>query len=587
MEKQESPIGPSVDASCGCRRFLPVAALLLFVGVVFFLKLGEPGLYAPQEGRAGIIARNMVDSGDYLTLQFKGHDTSEKPILFYWLCLASVKVLGFTEFAIRFPVALSACAGALLAYFLGRRIYGERTGLLAGVIFATMMGTINYGRVARIDLVLGVFYAWAMYLLYLGYFENLKANWRLYLFYVVLGLCVLLKGPVSVVLVGLGVIFYAAIMRDWRIFWELKPISGFVIGSVVTCPWFVYEWFVSSGAATKNFFISHNIDRFLGLSGTYGGGKRKPFFFYFPNLASAVLPWTVFAPFGLYELAMRFRRLRPQTWFLLTWFASVFIFFSISAYKRGDYLTPVYPCLAILIARLLVSFQEDSRALPKLWLWAWGAVAVVGAAFLVSIKTGLARAVVEPCLSDKVPFVSERDARTALQMLDVVNAHLLLSVLGAVFMLALLFLCCKLFEKGRVVKGAYLVASLAFAAHVILAVFIAPSVDEHKTLKPEVLAYAAMIPKEAKAPLGIFDLENEEEFVYYLDRDYVRVEIENKKENVDKVFLNPDGSPVFPFLAFSEKFYDKELPASVKSRYEVVLKTAEGHQYPTVFCKAK
>jgi 4-amino-4-deoxy-L-arabinose transferase-like glycosyltransferase len=83
-------------------------------------------MYAPQEGRAGIIVRNMTDSGDYLTMQFKGHDTSEKPICFYWLCLASSKIFGFNEFAFRFPSALASCLGVLLAYLLGRRIYCER-----------------------------------------------------------------------------------------------------------------------------------------------------------------------------------------------------------------------------------------------------------------------------------------------------------------------------------------------------------------------------------------------------------------------------------------------------------------------------
>ena len=54
--------------------------LLVFAIVIFLHDLGGSGMYSAQEGRAGIIVRNMVDSGDYGTMVFKGRDTTEKPI---------------------------------------------------------------------------------------------------------------------------------------------------------------------------------------------------------------------------------------------------------------------------------------------------------------------------------------------------------------------------------------------------------------------------------------------------------------------------------------------------------------------------
>ncbi len=594
-----SPADLPVSQAPFWRRSLPHAALLAITLMVFFVNLGEPGMYAPQEGRAGIIVRNMVDTGDYLDIQFKGHDTTEKPIFFYWLCLLSYKIFGFNEFAFRFPAAAASCLGVLLAYLFGKRIYGEKTGLVAGFVLATCLSFVNFGRVARIDIVLGVAYAWAMYLLYRGYFENMKANWRLYPFYAVLGVCVLIKGPVSVALAGLGVVIFALARRDWRIFWELKPISGMIIGSIVTCPWFIYEWYRTNGAYTSNFLLSHNVERYLGIAGTYGGGKRKPVLFYVPNLLAGALPWSVFLPFAAAKLLFvwkalkpkdcalaswlcskslsALKSLRPQTWFLLSWFASVFIFFSFSAYKRPDYLMPLYPCIAVLLARIVVLMQDRAWKLNKVWLAAWTGLGAIAGLFLVLVKTGAAAAIAEPCLSDMVPCVSERDAQTALQIFKMIDANFIGFCLLGVFGLLLIYGCCKLFERGSLVKGAVAIAGIAFAGHMAFDLLIAPHADFYKTLREEATAYAKIVPADAK--VFYCHVENAEELIFYIPRDY--------HEDASRgMIVNPDGSLFSRYLVIREGDFDR-LPFRVKSRFEVFARTVDGHQYPTVFCVAK
>lgn len=567
---------PTLDMRPFWRRSLPYAALLVLTLLIFFMNLWEPGMYAPQEGRAGIIVRNMVESGDYLTIQFQGHDTTEKPIFFYWLCYVSYKIFGFNEFAFRFPAAAAGCLGVLLAYLIGRRIYGETTGIVAGFVLATSLFFVNFGRVARIDIVLGVAYAWAMYLLYRGYFEEMKANWRLYLFYVALGICVLIKGPVSVAIAGFGVVLFALVKRDWRIFWELKPVSGLIIGLAVTCPWFAYEWVKTKGAYTTSFFLSHNVERFLGIQGTYGGGKRKPIFFYIPNLLAGALPWTVFLPFGVVKFFQSWKTLRPQTWFLLTWFASTLIFFSISAYKRPDYLMPLYPCMAILFARLIVLLEERSGKLHRSWLLGWALLGVLAGAFLVLVKTGVASSVAGMCLSDTVPFVSERDARSALQLFSLIDANMTGFCLLLVVALLLLYGCCKLFERGLIVKGALAIAVLAFCGHMVFDVLVAPYADFYKTLRAEAQRYERILPKDAK--LLYCHVENAEELIFYIPRAYEEFAC------VDRV-LKADGSLTSPYLVVREVDYEK-FADRLKERYDVVERTVPGHQYPTVFCVA-
>ncbi|MDD5727486.1 MAG: glycosyltransferase family 39 protein, partial [Victivallales bacterium] len=215
--------------------------LALFAAVILSVNVWSDGIYSAQEGRAAIVARQMLTGGNWLHLDIEGAHNTEKPVMCYWFYALSGALFGVNEFSVRLPSIIAALVTVLLACSLGTRIYGRQTGLLAGYLLASMAGFVNLGRLARIDMVLCAFYTASMYLLYTGYFEKMKANRHLYLFYLVLALSVMVKGPVSVALVGLTVVVLAIKERNWKIFWELKPLSGLIIGLAINAPWYAYE----------------------------------------------------------------------------------------------------------------------------------------------------------------------------------------------------------------------------------------------------------------------------------------------------------------------------------------------------------
>ncbi|MFA7230890.1 MAG: glycosyltransferase family 39 protein [Victivallaceae bacterium] len=274
--------------------------LTMFAVIVFFVNIGSDGIYAAQESRAAIVAQNMISSGNILHVAIKGEPATEKPILCYWFYAISGRIFGVNEFSVRLPSVIAAVASVLMACWLGSRIYGAATGFISGYILASMIGFINLGRLARIDIVLCAFFTAAMLFLYTGYFEKRKANWHLYLFYITLGLSVLLKGPVTVVLAALVVLCMAFKDRNLKMLWELKPVSGFIIGSIITIPWFTYETCRTHGDFALDFFINQNIRRFTGIDMSYCDGKRKTFFYYFPKFFANALPWSLLVPFCLY-----------------------------------------------------------------------------------------------------------------------------------------------------------------------------------------------------------------------------------------------------------------------------------------------
>src|SRR4051812_24752279 len=99
-------------------------ALLLTAGAALFLgNLRGPGLWDVDEGRNATAAYEMLEAGEWVIPTFNTQLRSHKPVLLYWLQMASYQVFGVNEFAARLPSALAALLTILAAYELGRRAF--------------------------------------------------------------------------------------------------------------------------------------------------------------------------------------------------------------------------------------------------------------------------------------------------------------------------------------------------------------------------------------------------------------------------------------------------------------------------------
>ena len=95
---------------------------------MFWWRLGFIGLIDPDEPFYAETAREMVETGDWLTPHIFGQPQFEKPILYYWLVAASFEGFGITEFAGRLPTAVFATLIVLMTYAFGARIFNRRAG---------------------------------------------------------------------------------------------------------------------------------------------------------------------------------------------------------------------------------------------------------------------------------------------------------------------------------------------------------------------------------------------------------------------------------------------------------------------------
>ena len=367
--------GSSPDRSRG--EWHLIAGLLLAAVLLFFYRLGAPGLMDPDEGRYAEIAREMLLLKDWIIPHLNLLPYLEKPPLVYWLTALSFSAQGLTEWAARLPSALSALGGVLLAYGLGRALWGARAGFFSGMILATCGGYVALGRLLTLDMALTLFLNLGVALGYLALSRERTGLWPWA--YLALALGVLIKGPVALVL---PVIIWSAwafcrgrpLIRSW-----LRP-WGVALLAAVSLPWFVLASFRYPDFL-RFFIFEQHFARYL----TAAMHHNQPFYYYLPVLLAFLLPWSWLLPWAL----TRERPDRdPDRLFLLIWAGVVLLFFSVSRGKLAPYILPALLPLALLLGRSLEEARGGGRKISgspglllSLGLWALGGWVLVGLFF--------------------------------------------------------------------------------------------------------------------------------------------------------------------------------------------------------------
>ncbi len=139
--------------------------LVLMALVVFFTGLGRYPLFNEDESRNATCGAEMFRRADWIVPTFNNELRTDKPILVYWLMLASNKLFGISEFSARFASSFLSIGTTLLTWHLGRRLYSANVGFLAAVILCTCLLFSAVGRAATPDatLVFLVTFAFASY----------------------------------------------------------------------------------------------------------------------------------------------------------------------------------------------------------------------------------------------------------------------------------------------------------------------------------------------------------------------------------------------------------------------------------------
>lgn len=93
------------------------------------------------------IARNMLQSGNWVTARLNGVAYLEKSPLVYWMMAASYRIFGVHDWSARLPLALCVVLLCFVTYRFANWAFDEETGLYAGLILATSVGLFLFTRI--------------------------------------------------------------------------------------------------------------------------------------------------------------------------------------------------------------------------------------------------------------------------------------------------------------------------------------------------------------------------------------------------------------------------------------------------------
>jgi len=157
------------------------------------------------------IARNMLDSGDWVTARLDGVAYLEKSPLKYWMVAVSYEIFGVHDWAARLPVALSAVLLCWLTFRMGSWAFSARAGLWAGLAIATSVGLWLFTRIQIPDVALTAAIALALWSLLraLDSEEPRPAVWSA-IMAAAIGAGLLLKGLIAAVFPVAAALLYLA-----------------------------------------------------------------------------------------------------------------------------------------------------------------------------------------------------------------------------------------------------------------------------------------------------------------------------------------------------------------------------------------
>ncbi|MBJ6728009.1 glycosyltransferase family 39 protein [Geomesophilobacter sediminis] len=342
---------------------LDLFVLSVFFGFAYFFRLGRFPLLGTDEARYLEIPREMIERGDFVTPTLNYVPYFEKPPLHYWVNVLATWIFGESAFAARFFGALWAVLGILMAYHLGRKLFGRLEGLCAAVVLGTAIGFMVQGRTNITDTTLTFFLCAALGSILLAMQpEEKHKGFYYHLFYICAALAVLAKGLIGIVLPTAIIVIFLAVTRRWPLLQEMRPGSGTLLFFVVASPWFILVS-LRNPQFFQFFFIHEHFARYL----TKTHHRYQPFWFYLPVLIGCLLPWTFFLPAAIKSAWREHINGKGEAkLFLLLWAGTILFFFSLSSSKLIPYILPVYPALALLVgATLAETIEKHSDRLQK------------------------------------------------------------------------------------------------------------------------------------------------------------------------------------------------------------------------------
>ncbi len=321
------------------RRHRGLLAVALVAVLGFYVRSWEGDLHGDPV-HYGAVARTMVTTGNWLDPQdAPGVFYARKPPLMFWLVALDFKLFGVSIYGAKFWSAAFAVGVCLLTYLVGRRLFGETAGMLAGAMAATFPGVVPNAIDLRLDSAVSFLTVLAVYGA-LRAAQDERPRWLL-LPGLAAGLGMMVKPSAALDAAALTAVTLAL----WR---PRLLVHPYLLGAVALAALVAAPWHVAMAARHKAVF-----------TGTYFGeqigSRARPGAYFFTNvagylvgMASRALPWWPLAAYALVRRGRAGLVQRRGMTLAAAWFLAILVMMAVPPLVYNRYVIPAYPAVALL-----------------------------------------------------------------------------------------------------------------------------------------------------------------------------------------------------------------------------------------------
>lgn len=324
-----------------------LALLLLFVVGAYFTRMTDLTIRG-EESRRGLIAREMLTTGDWIVPRCQGEPLFSRPPLQNWMIAGLAIVRGDVDaVALRLPSDVAMLLTVLLIYGYSRSFLSRLGSLTAGLAYASMGQVLELGRMGETDAMFTLFISGSLIGWHLCFlrFGSCYRTWCLGYFFVALGM--LTKGPQAPVYFAGVVGAYLLWTRQWRKAFSRAHAAGIATFVLVFGAWQVPFMIKLGAEGAGRMYVNDVGHRFMDASLFSFGEHLLAYPF---EVAACMLPWSGllvvwFVP-GFRKLL---RDARPYFIFLTLCLVVTFPTVWLPPGARPRYFMPLYPCAAVLV----------------------------------------------------------------------------------------------------------------------------------------------------------------------------------------------------------------------------------------------
>ena len=383
-----------------------------FIGAIVFIPcLGASHLFDWDEINFAESAREMIVSGDYLTVQINFQPFWEKPPLFIWLqALSFLTFQTFTdhpiysmEFAARFPNALIGILTLWVVFNIGQKHFSTMMGHLWAFSYLTAITPHVYASSGIIDPLFNLLIFLGIYFFATFYQQLDQIKYALFSG-VMIGLAMLTKGPVALLLWGLtlfvfGIVHASKVLKEWR-----RLFSGAVWAVILACLFFV-SWYgliaTKFGFGIIEDFFSYQIR----LLTTGDAGHGQPFYYHTVVLILGCFPISIWV---IQRLFQRKNQSIFESWMQILFWV-VLILFSLVKTKIVHYSSMCWLPLTFFSAQILTQWVKGT------WKWtSWHTAGLLGIGCLLGAVLTLVPVIGENTATF-IPLIQDKFVQGNLQ----------------------------------------------------------------------------------------------------------------------------------------------------------------------------